>query len=150
MARYPVFKKGDKVRIKDGISSKTHRWKGAHFMEEMDKLIGRILTVKTYTYDYFVKLEECMCGFSEDWLEPAKSTDWSPAPEDEQDKLKAGDLCIFWENTRENAFIRIFEGKKEYSGYSDDAYIDNCGFAWKHGVKFESKEQFWKLRRGEL
>lgn len=145
------FKPGDKVRIKDGISSETLRSAHTYISEEMDIYAREILTVNGYGFRGRVLVDECSCSFSEDCLELSnKSTDWAPAPEDFKGELKPGDLCIFWENTRENAFIRIFEGKKEYSGYSDDAYIDNCGFSWKHAVKFESKEQLEKVRRGEL
>ena len=44
------FKVGDKVRIKDGISSKTHRYIGPHFTSTMDEFIGKELTVKKYSY----------------------------------------------------------------------------------------------------
>ena len=43
------FKKGDKVRIKHGVSSKTHNNIDPSFVEEMDDLIGKTMTVDRCT-----------------------------------------------------------------------------------------------------
>jgi len=65
------FKKGDKVRIKKGISSKTHRDIGPAFVEEMDDFIGKTMTVERDTDgDNYVKCEGTHWSFIEDWLEP--------------------------------------------------------------------------------
>ncbi|HHX67117.1 MAG TPA: hypothetical protein GX708_03555, partial [Gallicola sp.] len=62
------FKKGDKVRIKDGISSKTHYNTIPAFVGGMDKFIGKELTVENYSEGGFVIYDRYY--FSEDWLEP--------------------------------------------------------------------------------
>ncbi len=80
------FKKGDRVRIKDGISSKTHRSVAPNFVVEMDDLIGKTMTVYKYTddgktmtvYTYiddgkYVACKETEYIFHEDWLEPMKN-----------------------------------------------------------------------------
>ena len=60
------------MRIKEGISSKTHDNVGPAFVKEMDDLIGKIMTVdSSYTYgDYYVECEEIEYAFLEEWLEP--------------------------------------------------------------------------------
>ena len=65
------FKKGDMVRIKDGISSKTHRYLDPGFLEEMDDLIGKTMIVNRYANEsgYVVCNGSGWC-FHEDWLEP--------------------------------------------------------------------------------
>ena len=81
------FKKGDKVRIKHGVSSKTHYNIDPWFLDEMDDLIGKTMTVDRYIdCNNFVK-----CGryfFSEDWLEPYKEL------EKDQNILKEADEIV--------------------------------------------------------
>ena len=48
------FKIGDKVRIKHGISSKTHESVRPFFANSMDELIGRVLTVEYCDSSEFV------------------------------------------------------------------------------------------------
>jgi hypothetical protein len=61
-----------------------------------------------------------------------------------EDILKKGDLTIFWDDAKTYAAIRLYGWKyREY-------YCDNFGTHWKHAIKFESKEQFEKLLRGEI
>lgn len=128
------FKAGDKVRIKDGVSSKTHRFIGPNFTRPMDKFIGKELTVKKYSYIKWVVFYEDDYGyqFNEDWLEP-----WS-------DELKKGDLAIFWDHSKDIAFVRSYREKKGMFHY------DSAGYPWVNAIKFESKEQFEKVLRGEI
>jgi len=126
------FKVGDKVKIKDGISSKTHRCISPYFTGTMDEFIGKELTVKEYTYDGFVAFDDYGYQFSEDWLEP-----YTEEP-------KKGDLAIFWDDNKDCAIIRIYNIK----GYS--YHSDSYGHLWENAIKFESKEQFEKLLRGEI
>ena len=65
------FKKGDIVRIKDGISSKTHHSVAPNFVVEMDYLIGKTMIVNRYANEsgYVVCNGSGWC-FHEDWLEP--------------------------------------------------------------------------------
>ena len=136
MEEIPVrkFKLGDKVRIKEGVSSKTHNNIDPEFVEGMDDLIGKTMTVDSYTYDY-VECEGCF--FSEDWLEPYV------------EKLKKGDLAIFWEEKNKYATIRIYNRPtiNESEGYV--RHKDNIGSNWKNAIKFESKEQYERLIKGE-
>ncbi|NCA80964.1 MAG: hypothetical protein EOM76_12460, partial [Sphingobacteriia bacterium] len=88
------FKKGDKVRIKEGISSKTHRDISPGFIVQMDDLIGKELTVDRYA-NGMVYTEESYY-LHEGWLEPYEG-------------LKKGDLAIFWDDDKEYAVVKIYE-----------------------------------------
>jgi hypothetical protein len=125
------FKNGDKVRIKDGISSKTHNRVGPKFVSTMDEFIGKKLMVKGYSNDGYVLFNEDYLGylFAEDWLEP-----WS-------DELKKGDLAIFWDNESLRPLIRLYHAKQ----HNENRHCDNFGGTWENAVKFESKEQFEKI-----
>ena len=128
------FKKGDKVRIKEGVSSKTHDNVAPSFLEEMDDLIGKTMTVDRYTdLGGFIACEGVDWSFHEDWLEPYV------------EELKEGDLAIFWDNvSRRYASVRIF-GRLTVHGY-----CDITGVRWDNAIKFESKEQYEKLINGVL
>ncbi|WP_286846534.1 hypothetical protein [Proteiniphilum sp. UBA5463] len=128
------FKVCDVVRIKDGISSKTHGNIKPIFTPGMDAYIGRRLTVKEYIGNGRVIFSEDIYGpiFDEDWLEP-----WSDEP-------KKGDLAIFWDNDTSYAIIRVYD-RKDYN-----RYYDILGNTWKNAIKFESKEQFKKVMKGKL
>lgn len=77
------FKKGDKVKIKHGVSSKTHNNIYPWFVDEMDDLIGKTMTVDRYTDGgKYVACEETESIFREEWLEL-------------YEELKEGDLAIF-------------------------------------------------------
>ena len=132
------FKKGDKVRIKHGVSSKTHYNVDPDFVDEMDDLIGKTMTVDSYTY-YYVECEETEYVFLEEWLEP-------------YEELKKGDLAIFWEENKKYATIRIYDQSNEQSNESEKyvRHKDNIGSNWKNAIKFESKEQYEKLLKGEI
>lgn len=131
------FKVGDKVRIKEGISSKTHKGVGPSFVSTMDKFIGQELTVKWYSSRGW----GVFCGdgleyeFAEEWLEPYT------------DELKEGDLAIFWDDAQSEALIGVYN--QFYDG-SPFPHEDHIGNGFKNAVKFESKEQFEKLINGEL
>jgi hypothetical protein len=125
------FKKGDKVRIKDGVSSKTHWSISPSFVNSMDKFIGKELKVEHCSKSGFVKCDGYY--FSEDWLEP-----YTEEP-------KKGDLAIFWDNCDEGyAIISLYD--KKFHEYHYD--ISDTG--WDNAIKFESKDQFEKVLRGEI
>lgn len=125
------FKNGNKVRIKDGVSSKTHWSISPSFVNSMDKFIGKELTVEHCSKSGIVKCDGYY--FSEDWLEPYT------------DELKKGDLAIFWDNVGlYYASVRIFDH------LTVRGYFDINGVGWNNAVKFESKEQFEKVLRGEI
>lgn len=127
------FKKGDKVRIKHGVSSKTHDNLDLEFAGEIGDLIGKTMTVDRYTdWDSYVVCNESDWRFHEDWLEPYEG-------------LEKGDLAIFWDNvSRAYASVRIF-GHLTVRGYCDIS-----GVRWDNAIKFEGKEQFEKLLKGEI
>ena len=130
------FKAGDRVRIKEGVSSKTHRDIGPAFVEEMDDLIGKTMTVERDTDgDNYVKCEGTYWSFIEEWLEP-------------YEELKKGDLAIFWNNRKEYAVIKFYERLDESNEYF--RHIDNIGIGWANAIKFESIEQYRKLLNGEI
>ncbi len=128
------FKAGDKVMIKDGISSKTHEGVGPKFVSTMDEFIGKKLMVKGYSNDGYVLFNADYFGyqFAEDWLEP-----WS-------EELKKGDLAIFWDYDKDEATIRLYDKK------GHEYHYDGNGIYWENAIKFESKEQFEKVLRGEI
>ena len=130
------FKSGDKVRIKEGVSSKTHLWIGPSFEDEMDYLIGTTMTVSRYTQSDYVMCNESGWRFHEDWLEPYT------------DELKNGDLAIFWDDDKRYAIIRVYDRLDESEEYLQ--YADNIGFNWDNAIKFESKEQYERLINGEI
>ena len=130
------FKKGDKVRIKDGISTKTHQLILPGFTTEMDKLIGKTMTVDKYTHESdYVVCNEYDWKFHEDWLEP-------------YEELKEGDLAIFWDDDKMDAIIRIYDRLNVGEGYI--WHQDIQGYNWENAIKFESKEQYEKLLKGEI
>ena len=128
------FKAGDKVKIKDGISSETHSGVGPSFVDTMDKFIGKELTVKGYSNNGWVVFyeDDRKYGFSDDWLEP-----WSDEP-------KKGDLAIFWDYDKDDAIIKLYDRKDH------EYHYDSSGINWDSAIKFESKEQFEKVLRGEI
>ena len=128
------FKAGDKVRIKHGVSSKTHHSIFPAFVGEMDNLIGKELTVENCSESGFVTCNGYY--FSEDWLEPYV------------EELKEGDLAIFWDHDKEFAIIRIYY--RSNNGVEYRRHQDIQGLYWANAIKFESKEQFKKLIKGEI
>lgn len=129
------FRAGDKVKIKDGISSETHRGVSPGFVNAMDKFIGKELTVKEYSSRGWVVFYGDEYEFAEDWLEPYV------------EELKEGDLAIFWDDNKETAMIDKYD---YFIGDSTFPHRDHRGIGWKNVIKFESKEQFEKLIKGEI
>ena len=130
------FKAGDKVKIKDGVSSKTHSGVGPGFTSTMDEFIGKELTVKEYANDGFVVLfgDYLKFHFHEDWLEP-----WSDEP-------KAGDMVIAWNNDMSLAVIGI---KIDANPAQGCKHVLNNNNSYKHAIKFDgTKEHLEKVRKG--
>lgn len=138
-AEKPVrkFKKGDKVQIKYGVSSKTHSNISPTFLEEMDELIGKTMTVSGYTHENgYVVCKESGWRFHEDWLEPYV------------EELKKGDLAIFWNLDKWKAFVGKYNGM--LGNGSSFHHQDHRGNVWANAIKFESKEQFERFIKGEI
>ena len=68
--------------------------------------------------------------------------------EDIPEELKKGDLAIFWDVAKRHATIRIYDRIDDSEGYLQ--HIDSIGFNWDNAIKFESKEQYERLIRGEI
>ena len=101
----------------------------------MDDLIGKTMTVDRYTdVDVYVVCNGSGWYFHEDWLEP-------------YEELKKGDLAIFWDSNKKGAFIGVY--KQPFMG-TNFKHEDHRGYIWKNAIKFESKEQFEKLIKGEI
>ena len=134
------FKSGDKVRIKEGISSRTHRTHNnldPAFVKEMDDLIGNAMTVDSYTDDNnYVECEGLYWSFLEEWLEPYEG-------------LEKGDLAIFWDFDKTQAVVRLFDNEQSGEFWAP-FYVDNTRNWWVNAIKFESKEQLEKLIKGEI
>ena len=65
-----------------------------------------------------------------------------------EDILKKDDLAIFWDNDASYAIIRFYD--KFYDKKDHRYHYDSNGIYWKNAIKFESKEQFEKVLRGEI
>ena len=67
--------------------------------------------------------------------------------EDIPEKPKRGDLAIFWDSNKESAMI----GKYDYLTRTNPfMHKDKAGNIWKNAIKFESKEQYERLIKGEI
>lgn len=62
------FKKGDKIRIKDEVSSETHRMMPPHFTENMNGLKGKVLTVSHITLNGYIIIEGDPWVLHPDWV----------------------------------------------------------------------------------
>jgi hypothetical protein len=122
------FKKGDKVVLKSGYK----KLDGLKYLTDFDHFIGKPLTIKGYADVGSVYFSDCPYIFDEDWLEPYT------------DELKEGDLAIFWDTNKDMAVVRFY---RKMVGFH---HIDITGGIWRNAVKFESKEQFEKLIKGEI
>ena len=128
------FKIGDKVRIKHGVSSKTHDSIRPYFAYSMDELIGKELTV-----EYCDNSEIIICdgyAFLKEWLELYV------------EKLKKGDLAIFWDDEQVDNVVRFY--KENMGEGARFPHVDSSGGFWTNAIKFESKEQYEKLLKREL
>lgn len=69
--------------------------------------------------------------------------------EDVPEELKKGDLAIFWDDDKEFAALRFYE---KSNGSEEDCFRhkDQNGFRWRNAIKFESKEQYERLIKGEI
>ena len=68
--------------------------------------------------------------------------------EDILEEPKKGDLAIFWDEVRGSAIIKFYKksnGSEEYFRHKD-----KNGFNWRNAIKFESKEQYERLIKGEI
>ena len=122
------FKRGDKVVLKSGYKKPD----GLIYLDDFDRFIGKPLTIRGYTDTGYVHFSDSPYYFQEDWLEP-------------YEELKKGDLAIFWDNGVQHcASVRMYDGlfKRDY--------CDTGGVSWDNAIKFESKEQYEKLIKGEL
>lgn len=127
------FKPGDKVRIKDGISSKTHFFVEPSFTNRMNEFIGRKLTVNGYVPGYrYVNISESVYNFHEDWLEPA-------------DELKVGDWVIAWDTVDNIVISRLILTSKQDN---DPRPYYVCDKWFKHAVKWDKTfEHIEKIRK---
>ena len=122
------FKVGDKIVLKSGYKKSN----GLTYLDEFDHCVGRKITVAGYTDIGNVYFSDCPYIFEEDWLEP-------------YEELKEGDLAIFWNNgVQQHASVRM------YGGLFMRDYCDTGGVRWDNAIKFESKEQFERLIKGEI
>lgn len=129
------FKAGDKVKIKDGISSDTHLHIAPGFTSGMDEFIGKELIVKEYSSSGWVAFygDDYEFQFEEDWLEP-----WSDEP-------KVGDWVIYWDSIQ-TAKVGILACIRPNERYK---YVVDDGDWWRYAVKWDgTKEHLEKIRKG--
>ena len=128
------FQDGDKVVLKSGCENIQS---GVSYYCSMDEWIGKPITVSGINSDDDIYgFYDCPWNFAEDWLEPYV------------EELKEGDLAIFWDEDKKYATIRIYDRSNESAGYI--RHKDHKGSVWANAIKFESKEQYRKLLRGEI
>lgn len=125
------FKVGDKVVLKSGYKKSD----GLIYLDVFDLLIGKPLTIKGYTDVGNVCFSDCPYIFDEDWLEP-------------YEELKEGDLAIFWDHDKEFAIIRRYYRLNK--GVEYRRHQDIQGLYWDNAIKFESKDQYERLIKGEI
>lgn len=131
------FKAGDKVKVKDGISSETHNGVNPYFTNTMNEFIGKELTVKEYTHDGFVVFygDDYRYQFAEDWLEP-----WSDEP-------KVGDWVIFWDNIKVARTGMLTDIRPDEL----DKYVVDHLIGWHHAVKWDGTvDHIEKIRSGKV
>jgi len=68
--------------------------------------------------------------------------------EDVHAELKEGDLAIFWDHDKEFAIIKRYYRLNK--GVEYRRHQDIQGLYWDNAIKFESKEQYEKLLKGEI
>lgn len=118
------FKPGDKVRIKDGISSKTHLFVEPFFTKGMNEFIGRKLTVNGYVPGYrYVNISESVYNFHEDWLELYKEE------KQHKFKFKKGDKVKIKEGILNHTHYWEFPGFTK----EKDAYIGKVLTVYEYG-----------------
>ena len=117
------FKTGDKIRIKDEVSSETHLKMPPHFTDSMDRLKDKVLTFSGITPKGYIVIEEHQWKLHPDWVE--KATEWTPAPEDDFDSVVAEiirqlseELSDFDSDSILEEAQEILEGERE-SDYGD-------------------------------
>jgi uncharacterized protein YodC (DUF2158 family) len=123
------FKAGDKVKLKSGCTSNPN----LTYYSPFDKYIGKELIVIDYTESGNVKCNNGL-SFAEDWLEP-------------YEELKEGDLAIFWDDDKNAAVIGKY-GK--FTAGQPFPHSNHREHIWKNALKFESKEQYERLIKGEI
>ena len=67
------FKAGDKIRIKDEVSSETHRSQFPHFVKGMDEMKDKVLTFRSFTDRGNIKVEEFVYILRPKWVTLAES-----------------------------------------------------------------------------
>lgn len=83
------FKVGDKVRVRKGLVSNKY-YGGVRCASAMARMGGAVLTIDYVESDYY-RVKECVFGWSDEMLEPAKKT---------LDNLCAGDIVKDGNKTR--------------------------------------------------
>lgn len=114
------FKKGDKIRIKDEVSSETHLKMPPHFTESMDRLKDKVLTFSGITPKGYIVIEEHQWKLHPDWVTLAESE-----PENDFDSVVAEiirqlseELSDFDSDSILEEAQEILEGERE-SDYGD-------------------------------
>jgi hypothetical protein len=124
------FKNGDKVVLKSGYKKSD----GLIYLDVFDLFIGKKITVAGYTDVANVHFYDCPYIFDEDWLES-------------YEELKEGDLAIFWDDDKNAAVIGKY-GK--FTAGQPFPHSNHREHIWKNALKFESKEQYERLIKGEI
>ena len=63
--------------------------------------------------------------------------------------MKKGDLAIFWQFDKTQAVVRLIDNEQG-DVFQTPIYVDNTGHWWANAIKFESKEQYERLIKGEI
>jgi len=118
------------------------RTNGMLWYDKLYQRVGDIDKLRLATEAEKQELLDALAKEGKRWNEEEKCI------EDIPEKLKKGDFAIFWDDEKKYAAIRFYERLDESDEHLQ--HIDNIGFNWKNAIKFESKEQYEKLIKGEL
>lgn len=119
------FKTGDKIRIKDEVSSETHFRVPPHFTEAMVWLKDKDLTISGFTSRGYIEVENFECTLHPDWVE--KATEWTPAPEDDfktGDKIRIKDEVS--SETHHEQFPHFMEKMDELADGDSDSILEEA------------------------
>lgn len=120
----PTWKVGDWF-----IPHKPKENKAPTWVPDMDEYDGKACEIKSIDKDGYLRTSS-MWAFHPDWCEKTEEPKKEP---------KIGDMCIFWDDDKRDALIRLFDMKTPYE------YIDSTGIDWGNCIPFESVEQYKKF-----
>ena len=116
------FKVGDKIRIKDEVSSETHYLRFPHFTNTMDKLKDKVLTISGFTSREYIEVEDSGYKLHPEWVTHAERV-----PEDDFAQILrqlSGELTDLSEWLDDDSDSILEEAQEILEGERDSDYGD--------------------------